>query len=127
MNTRYERNHYIFTAIVMQLAALAYLYVMDVRVITPAKLVWASDYGLVLFIPMLLLTGYAWFLIGLAILADDATFNVLNSVNTNSKLHYVNRNHRVTENSGDWEAKAVHWTDRHTSTSVHIADKFPTL
>jgi hypothetical protein len=112
MNTKYEHTHYIITAIFMQLAALAYLYVMDVRVITPAKLVWASDYGLVLFIPMLLLTAYAWFLIGLAILADDATFNVLNSVSTNSNLAI----HRVTENDGDWKAKAV-----------HIGDKFPSL
>jgi hypothetical protein len=123
MNTRYTRNHYIITAIFMQFAALAYLYVMDVRVITPAKLVWASDYGLILFIPMLLLTAYAWFLIGLAILADDATFNVLNSVSTNSNLAI----YRVTENDGDWKAKAVHWTDTHTTTSVHWTDKFPTL
>lgn len=114
MNTTYQRNHYIVTAIVMQLSALAYLYVMDVRIITPAKLLWTDTFGLMLLIPMLLLTGYAWFLIGLAILADDATFNILNSVSTNSKHHYVNRNHRATENSGDWEAKAVHWTDKHT-------------
>jgi hypothetical protein len=116
MNTRYERTHYILTAIFMQFCALAYLYVMDVRVITPNNLHWTDQYGLILFIPAILLTAYAWFLIGLAILADDATFNVLNSVNHSVNSAYVNRNHRATENDGDWKAKAV-----------HTGTKFPTL
>lgn len=90
------RNQLIITAILLHILSCAYLYVVDQRVIDNHYIKWDSEFGHTLLIPAIICIAYAWVLLAVVILKKA----------------------QVLENDGHWEAKAVHYLDKHAGLDI---------
>ena len=91
------RTQYIISTVISHFVAIAYLYIIDLRIVQVGEMKWDSDLGHTLLIPFYGLIGYAWLLIALTIFNKP----------------------QVLENDADWSAKAVHFTDKHKGLAEH--------
>lgn len=86
-----NRTHAVITAVLMNTLAIAYLFVMDRRVVDGQLIKWDSSLGHVLLTPAVILVIYSWLMIGVSIFLKEGDHGIA------------------------WHAKRVHLLDKHES------------
>ena len=95
------RTHLLFTAVILHIIAVFYLYVMDLRFIQPLHVEWTSPAGYFLLAPFLFLVAYSWGLLILVLIGQWYSRG-------NNSL-----NLQVCTEDAEWKAKAVLISDKH--------------